>query len=196
MRQKFLSHLAFIAAVFATTTFSAPAAACSDTANQWDCIHDGSGTYPTSITGVEYRGSGTLSHWYTGTLWCNGLRASLDLAISNGTLSVDVTDFDASASTSSAKCPHITFSNFNWSGSDAGSGSPTSSTDTTPVKISVGTVVVSYQGTVVCSDSSVDETIQNDGAGGSLFDFDTFTSGWGGDCSIDGTLTNSTISVH
>lgn len=171
--------------------WSSPAAACPDTWG-WDCFHTGSGS-STVVSGVEYAGSGTISHWYTGTIACDVVTATIDGSITSSSLDVAFTDFDGSNSSSSL-CANVTFHNFNWTGSSSG-GAPSSETDTTAVDITIRTPVIKYNGTTVCEDE-VDITLANDGSGGSTIDIDDTISGWAGSCTLDATLANPNLSFH
>lgn len=190
--------LSLTSAALGAVMLSTPVAACTNTAGQWDCV-EVAGYDTMGVTGVVYTGSFTVSHWYIGTHWCNDARATLDFTLdSNGDAQVPVADFDTSWSTSNTWCTRFDYSS-DWVAYDdasdtvAGIDSARSpSTVTDPVTGEFRTFQLSYSGTQICNDD-LPFTFQNDGVGGSLFDFDASISGWTGDCSIDATLTHSDI---
>lgn len=196
MFKKAISALSFAAAAFGLAAFSAPAAACTNTVDSWDCIHTPGGDE--KQVSATYSGSATLSHWFTGTFWCNDVQAKGSVTIddpSSGHATLRITGFDSSNSTSNAKCSAVGFNDFDWVGSHDGIGSPNSEFDTTPVNFEVYTPRITYSGITVCQDS-VTVVYQNDGAGGSSFSFDDVISGWAGNCSIEGKLDNANYSAH
>lgn len=198
---KSISNIALAATALGTVAFSAPANACTNTSGQWDCV-EVAGYDTTGVMGVVYTGSFTMSHWYTGTIDCDDARATLDMTIdANDDLQVPVAELDASWS-SNAWCANASYSS-DWVGyddssdSDAGIDStraPTAVTD--PVTGEFRTFVLTYSGTQICNDA-LPFTFQNDGFGGSSFDFNASISGMlGGNCTIDGTLTHSAIQAY
>lgn len=192
MFKKMVPGVFLISMAFGITAFSSPALACPDT-QDWDCFHTSAGS-STSVSNQQFSGSGTLSHWYTGTIACDDVVAIWDGFIWSGDLYIAVTGFDTSNS-SNTDCADLSFSNFNWNEMLSAPSWPTSETDIVAVMLTLSTPTISYLGTQVCQDD-VHLTYANDGAGGSSVDIDTSISGWAGSCSLDATMYNSTVSVH
>lgn len=195
MFREILSGFSVLTAVLGIV-MATPAAACTDTANAWDCVHDAaSGTWGTNATGKTYTGSFTLSQWYLGSIRCDSVTAEVDLIINvDGSIDVAMTSFHSSASSHSF-CVDITYNNLPWTGPLDGTEAPASETDATPAGLTIATFTILYNGTMICQDS-LDLSFANDGSGGSQFDFDDSIAGWAGSCSIDGTLFNSHIAAH
>lgn len=202
MFRKIVSGLSLGAALLGAIAVSAPAAACTNNSGQWDCVEVG-GYNTTGVLGVVYAGSFTLQHWYMGTIWCNDVRATVDITIdANSDAQITITDFTGGWSTSAPICANMTFSNFDWVGYDDASDtvagidstrSPSAITD--PVTGEFRTFELSYSGTQICHDD-LPMTFQNDGSGGSYFDFNTSISGWAGNCTIDATIAHSDIQAY
>lgn len=194
MFRMFCSGFALIISALGMSVFSAPATACTDTTDAWDCIHDG-GNSITSVSGVSFSGSSTFYYWYTGSIGCDDVRAVVDVMVNtDGSSDLAIKSFDASNSTDPG-CANFTYHEFDWTGSHDGAGSPSSETDTIHAAYEVGTVVIQLVDTEICRDS-VSMAFGNDGLGGSdLMVNDTF-SGWAGSCNWIVNLTNSYISMH
>lgn len=193
MFTKTISSFSLAAAALGMAALSTPAAACTDTSGQWDCIHDG-GSSVSSVSGARYRGGTTISHWYSGTVWCDSAEVPIDLAINGGALDIGVDWLDFSSSLDPS-CANFVFSNLTWTGSFGGAGSPASETDTAIVATTISTPVVKYNGVTICQ-GSLGTTLNNDGTGGSYIVLGPTMSGWAGTCTFDSTLYNGSISAH
>lgn len=184
MSTRILSVLALLASLSGLALYSAPAAACTDT-SEWDCFHLSPTTWTTSINGVQFTGSMTVTSLLLPPTVCDVV-AEVDGHIISGNLYMAVTDF---YTTNPPYCTLVMFGNFDWVGALSGAGgSPTSDTDTTPFQITISTPTVV---TPPCS-GNILATIANDGSGGSTL---TVNQALSGGCFINGTL-SAPVAFH
>lgn len=208
MFRKMISGISLLVAALSFAGLSATSyGACgTHTSNHWDCIElDGVDVTSVGASNVSFTGSGTFSHWYTGTLWCDDIRFQVDFAV-NGSNELDIVVTNASsANSTNPDCTSMVFSNYNWDTYDSGSASVSldpslADTATTPTAESLGdfhTPHMSYNGTLICNDI-LDFRFGNGDptSDPSYIDIDTSLSCWAGSGNFDATLYYDDFEVY